>query len=109
MNKKLQVWLPLVFSVVLIAGMIFGFRLNQQTGSKNSFFHKDKRGSLQEALDVIKEHYVDKIGVDSLQDDAINEVMTHLDPHSIYIPASDVSAVNEDLQGNFEGIGVEFN
>ena len=108
-NKKLQVWLPLIFALVMIAGMFFGFKLNQQTGSTQSFFKRDKRTSLQEAFDVIKNHYVDKVGIDSLQDDAINEVMAHLDPHSIYIPASDVSSVNEELAGKFEGIGVEFN
>src|SRR6476620_1082042 len=108
-NKKLQVWLPLIFSVVMISGMFFGFKLNQQTGSSKSFFKRDKRSSLQEALDLIKNRYVDNIGLDSLQDDAINEVMAHLDPHSVYIPASDVSSANEDLVGNFEGIGIEFN
>lgn len=88
--------------------MFFGFKLHQNTGSEN-FFKKDKITSLQEALDLIKRKYVDSIGVDSLQDDAINSVMNHLDPHSVYIPASNVSEANEDLLGNFQGIGVEFN
>jgi carboxyl-terminal processing protease len=107
-KKKLQVWLPLIFSVVMITGMFFGFKLHQETGGSN-FFHRDKKTSLQQALDLIKNKYVDKVGLDSLQDDAITEVMNHLDPHSVYIPASDVEAANEELQGNFEGIGIEFN
>jgi carboxyl-terminal processing protease len=107
-KKKLQVWLPLIFSVVMITGMFFGFKLHQETGGKD-FFKRDKKTSLQEALDLIKDRYVDKVGVDSLQDDAINEVMNHLDPHSVYIPAMDVSTANEELAGNFEGIGIEFN
>jgi carboxyl-terminal processing protease len=92
----------------MIAGMFFGFKLHQETGSKN-FFKKDKNSTLQQTLELIKDHYVDKVGLDSLQDDAINGVMNHLDPHSVYIPAADVSAANEDLVGNFQGIGVEFN
>lgn len=108
-NKKLQVWLPLVFSLVMIAGMFFGFKLHQQTGSTGSFFKRDKRGALQEALDLIQNRYVDSVGLDSLQDDAMQGIMDHLDPHSFYIPASDVSATNEDIIGNFQGIGVEFN
>ncbi|MGZ8537305.1 MAG: S41 family peptidase [Flavisolibacter sp.] len=108
-NKKLQVWLPLIFSVVMIAGMFFGFKLHQETGSTTGFFKKDRTTSLQEALDLIKDRYVDNIGIDSLQDDAINEVMNHLDPHSVYIPSNDVSTANEDLIGNFEGVGIEFN
>lgn len=107
-KKKLQVWLPLIFSMVMITGMFFGFKLHQEAGGQN-FFHRDKRTSLQEALDLIRNKYVDKVGLDSLQDDAINEVMNHLDPHSVYIPASDVASANEELQGNFEGIGIEFN
>ena len=107
-KKKLQVWLPLIFSLVMIIGMFFGFKLHQEAGGQG-FFQRDKKTSLQQALDLIKNKYVDKIGLDSLQDDAINEVMNHLDPHSVYIPASDVASANEELQGNFEGIGIEFN
>jgi carboxyl-terminal processing protease len=108
-NKKLQVWLPLIFSVVMIAGMFFGFKLHQETGSIHSFFQKDKRTSLQEALELIQDRYVDSVHMDSLQNEAITEVMDHLDPHSVYIPASKLSEANEDLIGNFEGIGIEFN
>lgn len=107
-NKKLQVWLPLIFAMVMIVGMIFGFRLQQQTGSEK-FFGKSRPTSLQEVLDLIKNKYVDSVGVDSLQSDAINSVMAHLDPHSVFIPAREVTEANEDLVGNFQGIGVEFN
>jgi carboxyl-terminal processing protease len=108
-NKKLQVWLPLTFSLVMIAGMFFGFKLHQQTGSTQGFFKRDKRNSLQEAFDLIRTRYVDSVGIDSLQDNALQEVVSNLDPHSFYIPASNVSEVNEDIVGNFQGIGVEFN
>jgi carboxyl-terminal processing protease len=108
-NKKLQVWLPMVFSLVMIAGMFFGFKLHQQTGSTGNFFKRDKRSALQEALDLIQNRYVDSIGIDSLQNDAMQGVMEHLDPHSFYIPASELSETNEDIIGNFQGIGVEFN
>ena len=108
-NKKLQVWLPLIFSVVLIGGMFFGFKLRENTPSGNGFFRPDKKTSLQEILDLVRQRYVDPVGLDSLQYSAIDEMMDHLDPHSIFIPASNLQAVNEDLIGNFEGIGVEFN
>lgn len=107
-NKKLQVWLPLLFSLIMISGMFFGFKLHQQTGSAKGFFKRDRRSSLQEALDLIQNRYVDSVGMDSLQDDALQEVVNHLDPHSVYIPAMDLSDVNEDIIGNFDGIGVEF-
>lgn len=104
-NKKLQVWLPLIFSVVMIAGMYLGYGL----GGGRDFFKIDKKTSLQEALDVIKRNYVDEINTDSLETGAIQEMMGELDPHSVYFPPVELKAANEDLAGNFEGIGVEFN
>ena len=100
-NKKLQVWLPLIFSIVLIAGMFLGYGLN--------FFKTDRSNSLQQAVDIIRRNYVDKVNVDSLQEDAIQEMMSHLDPHSVYFPPVELKEANEELAGNFEGIGVEFN
>lgn len=89
--------------------MFFGFKLNQQTGSTQGFFKLDKRSALQEALDLIQNRYVDSVKIGALQDSAMEGLMGHLDPHSVYIPASNLSEANEDLVGNFEGIGVEFN
>ena len=108
-NKKLQVWLPLIFSIIMVGGMFFGFKLRENTASGTGFFKADKKTSLQEILDLIKQRYVDPVRLDSLQNNAIDEMMKHLDPHSIYIPASQLAEVNEDLEGNFTGIGVEFN
>ena len=108
-NKKLQVWLPLLFSLVLIAGMYFGFKLRDNTPSSKGFLRADRKTSMQEVLDLVRLRYVDSVRLDSLQDDAIQEMMLHLDPHSVFIPARDLSDVNEDIRGNFEGIGVEFN
>ncbi|HEV8283303.1 MAG TPA: S41 family peptidase [Chitinophagaceae bacterium] len=108
-NKKLQVWLPLIFSMVMIAGMFFGFNLHKQTGSNKGFFAVNKRNSLEEALDLIKLRYVDSVHMDTLEEGAIQQMMSGLDPHSVYIPASSLKEVNEDIAGAFEGIGVEFN
>lgn len=108
-NKKLQVWLPLLFSLVLIAGMFLGYELNKVPGTKNSFFSSNSRSTLQEALDLIKLKYVDAVNTDSLEGKAITEMMNELDPHSVYLPPVELQEANEDLAGNFEGIGVEFN
>lgn len=107
-NKKLQVWLPLIFAVVLAAGMALGYKLREDTGGTVSFMHNAKSSSLQEVVNLIENKYVDTVAVDSLKENAINEMLAHLDPHSIYIPGSDLQEVNEDLQGKFQGIGVEF-
>src|SRR5688572_17853530 len=108
-NKKLRVWLPLIFSIVMIAGMYFGYQLSGRTGNKKGFFSSNKRGSLQEVVDLIRLNYVDPIELDSLQYNAIQEMMNKLDPHSVYFPPVELKEANEELEGNFEGIGVEFN
>ena len=107
--KKLQVWLPLLFALVMILGMLIGFRLRGNGNlSAAGFFKTRKQTPVQEVIDLINLKYVDKVGMDTLADAAIQGMLAHLDPHSVYIPAMDVSEINEDLQGNFEGIGVEY-
>ena len=108
-NKKLQVWLPLLFSLILIIGMLLGYKLNDNGGNKKGFFASNSSNSLQEALDLIKLRYVDSVNIGLLEGKAIQEIMTELDPHSVYLPPVKVQAANEDLAGNFEGIGLEFN
>src|SRR5882757_958677 len=105
--KKLQVWLPLLFAVVMILGMLIGFRLRGNIAT-TGFFNTRKQTPVQEVIDLVNRKYVDHVSMDSLSDDAVQGMLAHLDPHSVFIPAVDLSEVNEDLQGNFEGIGVEF-
>jgi carboxyl-terminal processing protease len=106
--KKLQVWLPLLFAIVLIAGMWVGSGLRQNIPVSRGIFQSGKRSTLQEVVDLVNMKYVDKINTDTLTDEAIQAMLSHLDPHSVFIPASHLEEVNNDLAGNFEGIGVEF-
>lgn len=107
-NRKLQVWLPALFALVMVAGMYLGYRLRENTNTAGSFFRMEKKSPLQEVLDLVRLKYVDPINTDTLGDDAIREMLMHLDPHSVFIPASDLKNTNADLMGNFDGIGVEF-
>jgi carboxyl-terminal processing protease len=106
--KRLQVWMPLLFSLVLIAGMWIGSGLRQNVPSSRGIFNSGKRSVLQEVVDLVNLKYVDKVNTDTLTEDAVQAMLAHLDPHSVFIPASSLTEINEDLQGNFEGIGVEF-
>ncbi|OJU28912.1 MAG: carboxyl-terminal protease [Sphingobacteriales bacterium 41-5] len=108
MKKKYEVWLPLLFSLVLIAGMFVGYRFSRSQPN-TGFFTTTKGSSLQEALDIIRLKYVDSLKIDTLQSNAIREMMNELDPHSVYLPPVDVKETQEDLSGKFQGIGVEFN
>jgi carboxyl-terminal processing protease len=105
--KKLNFWLPLLFAVVMILGMIIGFRLYPSTVT-GGLFKTGRMGPVQEVLDIINSKYVDSVNDDSLNENAIQGVLSHLDPHSYYIPAVNQVEMNEELQGNFQGIGVEF-
>jgi len=64
---------------------------------------------IETILNLITESYVDSIDKQELTEKVIPEMLKNLDPHSIYISAEDVRAANEDLEGNFGGIGIEFN
>ncbi|MFM8807064.1 MAG: S41 family peptidase [Sphingomonadales bacterium] len=105
-NKKWDWALPLLFSGVLIAGMWLGHRLTLQSGL--GLFQKNKGSALQETLDLMRLHYVDTLKIDSIEQLSIEQLMDHLDPHSVYLAPQALQAANEELSGNFEGIGVEF-
>jgi carboxyl-terminal processing protease len=105
--KKLQVWLPLLFALVMMLGMLIGFRLRGNNHS-SGFMTARKPTPVQEVMDLIAMNYVDSVSMDTIGEGAIEGMLSHLDPHSVYIPAVDAPEMNEDLQGNFEGIGVEF-
>lgn len=104
-HKKLQVWLPLLFSLVLIFGMFLGYKL---AGGKG-LLKTSRQNTLDKVLELVRMKYVDKVNTDSLQSNAIQDIMAHLDPHSVYFPPVELKEANEDLAGNFDGIGVEFN
>ena len=107
-NKKIQVWLPLLFSITLIAGMYLGFKMRDNMPGKG-FFYMEKRRPIQEIMDLIQNKYVDDVKTETLADTAIQAMLSKLDPHSVFIPAQDLQGINEDLAGKFYGIGVEFN
>lgn len=87
--------------------MMLGYRIRDGIPGKR-FFSVDKSRPLQEMVDLIKARYVDEVKVNELTDTAIAAILGKLDPHSVYINASDVQESNEDIAGNFFGIGVEF-
>lgn len=73
-----------------------------------SFFHRSKKNPVQEILTLVKQKYVDTVNIDSLGEFAIQDLLSQLDPHSVYIPPVELDMVNEKMQGNFQGVGIEF-
>lgn len=60
-------------------------------------------------MSIINSEYVDEVNNEKIVEDAIVGLMKELDPHSVYIPEKELKRMNEPLEGNFEGIGVQFN
>ncbi|MEP7165995.1 MAG: S41 family peptidase [Ferruginibacter sp.] len=106
-KKKIQAWLPLLFSITMIAGIYLGYKMRDEIPGK-SFFYMEKRRPVQEIMDLIKTKYVDDVDINNLADTAIQAMLSKLDPHSVYIPAKDLQQVNEEIAGSFYGIGIEF-
>ena len=102
-NSGWQIGLPLAICAGLAAGLLIGAKMAGMSDAGTA------DGKLQEVLDVIRENYVDETPVDSLAESVVTQILEKLDPHSVYIPVADIEAANEDLRGNYEGIGIEFN
>ncbi|MBX2905736.1 MAG: S41 family peptidase [Taibaiella sp.] len=104
-----KVWTPLLFSLVLIFGMVIGFNLRDSLRNKRDITTVIQRNDrLEELIGLINEKYVDTVNTNTLYKDAVTGLLEPLDPHTIYIPSEELQNVNEGLEGGFSGIGVEF-
>lgn len=109
MNKKLQVWLPLLLSIMLAIGMLAGYELEKNLNWQNHYQGDEySSSSIQEVMELINLKYVDSVHLDSIETSGIEAIVDKLDPHSTYIPPTTLGDVNADLLGNFSGIGVEY-
>lgn len=110
----MNVWLPLLFALVLVAGMMIGMRMRVESPAVVIEAQEEVptsmlgQGKLEELIRYVEAKYVDDVDRDELIEEAINNLLEELDPHSSYIPAEQLREINEQLEGNFEGIGVEF-
>jgi len=108
-KKKAQIWLPMAFALIMLAGMFLGYQLRGNLPWSGNAMRMGSKATLEQVMDLIRNRYVDEVNTDSLNDAAIDAMLGQLDPHSVYIPPRQLQGVNEDLAGRFEGIGVEFN
>ncbi|MFN4235141.1 MAG: S41 family peptidase [Bacteroidia bacterium] len=100
---------PILLSLVLILGIYIGTKLNFETADNSGFFSSVKFNKLNALINYIEQEYVDEISRSELENKAIASLLQDLDPHSQYISAEELAAYNEPLEGNFEGVGIEFN
>lgn len=100
-NKITSVLIPAVLAVGIICGIFIGRQIS--TGRLSPEEEK-----IRMVMNLIKDQYVDEVNTDSLLDLTIPELLAQLDPHSVYIPASELMATNADLESSFGGVGVMF-
>jgi len=105
-----NIWGPFFFAATLAIGLLLGYRLQNSVPliSSGSADAPSGNGRVEELLRFIDARYVDDADVDNLYETAIRAVLDSLDPHSSYIPADELQALNESMEGNFDGIGIEF-
>lgn len=112
-NSRSTVLLPLVVAAAVALGIFLGQFLGRSSAES------DIKGILRslalpqnkvsQTLSLIETQYVDSVAIDSLVERALPVIVSELDPHSVYIPASEMAEINEPLDGEFDGIGVVFN
>ncbi|MBO4721890.1 MAG: S41 family peptidase [Muribaculaceae bacterium] len=107
MNQKrdYSAWMPLAIAISVIVGIFVGFFM------PNPFtkFNSDKERKINTVLSLIEQEYVDdSINTSDLIESAIPAILAKLDPHSSYLSAKDLIEAEEELEGQFSGIGVSF-
>lgn len=101
--RNFRVWGPLAIAASFAGGLIVGKCV---LGDKIASPELKK---LDYVMSLLDDSYVDQVNVDSLIEATIPDLLSKLDPHSVYIPASDLTAVNSELDGSFSGVGISFN
>ncbi|MCD4679575.1 MAG: S41 family peptidase [Bacteroidales bacterium] len=109
-SRKIYIYLPLLFSIVLIIGILLGMKLVSFSNADNNFFsiNLKKYNKINDVIYYIENSYVDSVDKEEMMEKGIIGMLENLDPHSQYISVEDFNEINDPLEGNFQGIGVQF-
>lgn len=101
-------FIPIIVAFSIVIGILIGtFYANHFSGNKLGIINTSSN-KLNALLRIIDDQYVDNVNMPELVEKAMPEILSELDPHSVYISAKDVEAANADLKGSFSGIGIQF-
>jgi len=104
--NRLTPWIPFICGICLGAGILLGTFVAPSMPDNGSMNSYDK---IKAVLGYVEQNYVDTVNTTELVDLSIQEILQHLDPHSGYFTPAEVIEMNEPMQGNFQGVGVEYN
>ena len=113
MNKR-NIWIIVVIVLTALSALLLGNLIAEraQRGRNlkdlSGLFSFGNSSKVSDLLSLIDGQYVDSVDLDSITDEVMSDIVSKLDPHSVYIPAKDLEAVNSELEGSFSGIGVQF-
>lgn len=109
-NSKNSLYTVLLVTAALIIGALAGKHFStNNSGESGSRVWITGNSKIEQILKFMKNDYVDSLDVDSISELAIINLLAQLDPHSVYMPPVDLEEFNTEMQGEFDGIGVEFN
>ncbi|MDO3642541.1 S41 family peptidase [Mucilaginibacter sp. L3T2-6] len=101
----------IIFRTALLVtlGVVIGvFISNRNLMNQSLGFSLEENDKISKVLNLVQQRYVDSINVDSIEGVTVNNMLQHLDPHSIYLPEQKATSINEGLSGGFTGIGIEY-
>ena len=109
-NKLRAIILPVIIALAVILGMVLNtfFDRREVVMGKQELFTPVQGSKLDMILNMINYSYVDSVDIREIEENAIPQIIQDLDPHTVYIPAKDMQRVNEEMVGNFGGVGVQF-
>ncbi len=105
LNKK---YIPILLGLSIALGIGMGSLLDFGQNNTVFFANNAKKEKLNKLIDYIDYEYVDAINTDSIVDVTVNGILKNLDPHSTYIPSAEYQAIEENMKGDFVGIGISF-
>ncbi|TRX38521.1 S41 family peptidase [Flavobacterium sp. ZT3R18] len=100
-------YLPILIGGIFALGIFIG-SLSNATQTHGFLVKKNTKEKLDKLIDFIDSEYVDDVNTDSIVNLTVDNILAHLDPHSVYIPPSEQSEIAETMKGDFVGIGINF-
>ena len=107
--RRARVLLPLLIGLAAAVGVLAGASFTGPTSFSNPRATTRGYYKFRDVLSYIDRDYVDSVNTEELAEYAVQQMLERLDPHSVYIPARDLELANSYLEGDFEGVGIEFN